>query len=152
MKMKFPISIVLLLAALVLAAPFNVSGKAKKSSTPDASATASPSESAAMKKPRPIPYHGTVASVDANAKSFMIGSRTIKVTDETKITRNGAAATMSDIAAGEYASGSYMKKDDGSMEATTVKIGKKKMKSTKASMSTDAQKKEEPSASASPKP
>jgi len=75
-----------------------------------------------MKKPRAVPYHGKVASVDVSAKTFMVGKRTFRVTDATTITKDGAAATMSDITAGQMAGGSYWKKDDGSLEAKTVKL------------------------------
>ena len=77
------------------------------------------------KSNRPIPYHGKVASVDATAKTFTVGTRTIKVTDQTKITKQGAAATMADIVVDEEVRGSYWKKEDGSLEAKTVKLGPK---------------------------
>jgi hypothetical protein len=47
------------------------------------------------------------------------------VTDQTKITKQGAAATMTEISVGEKVSGSYLKKDDGSLEAKNVKVGAK---------------------------
>ena len=47
------------------------------------------------------------------------------MTDETKITKDDAAATMADIVADEQVSGSYWKKEDGSLEAKSVKLGAK---------------------------
>ena len=152
MKTKLPFLSFLLVAAVALAAPGSVSAKEKKSPSPAATAAASPADSAAMKKPRSIPYHGKVASVDAAARTFMVGARKFTVTDKTKITKDGTEARLSDITAGEQLSGSYWKKDDGTLEARSVKLGEKKMES---SSSTKAQKKENPGGSApsgSPKP
>lgn len=82
------------------------------------------------KMPRAIPYRGKVASADASAKTFTImskkgESRVFKITDETKIMKAGAAATMADIVADEEVRGSYMKKEDGSLEAKKVTLGPK---------------------------
>ncbi len=90
------------------------------------------------KSARAIGFHGKIASVDATAKTFTVGTRTIKVTDETKLTKQGAAATMADIVADEEVRGSYMKKEDGSLEGKNVKLGPK----SESEMSADAQKKE----------
>ena len=148
MKTKLPFLSFLLVAAVALAVPGSVNAKEKKSPSPSATAAASPADSAAMKKPRSIPYHGKVASVDSAAKTFMVGARKFALTDNTKITKDGAEATMSDVTAGEQVSGSYWKKDDGTLEARSVKLGEKKTESS-------SQKKESPSGSApsgSPKP
>ena len=148
MKTKLPFLSFLLVPAVALSAPGSVSAKEKESPSPAATAATSPAASAAMKKPHSIPYHGKVASVDSAAKTFTVGARKFAMTDNTKITKDGAEATMSDIAAGEQVSGSYWKKDDGTLEARSVKLGEKKMESS-------SQKKESPSGSApsgSPKP
>ncbi len=103
-----------------------------------------------MAKPKAIAFHGKVAAVDAAAKTFTVGKRTFTVTDATQITKEGAAATMSDLVVGEKASGSYWKKEGGMPEAKSVKIGAK-VEATDAA--TDAQKKEgKASTEASPSP
>jgi len=148
MKTKLPFLSFLLVAAVALAAPASISAKEKESPSPAATAATSPAASAAMKKPHSIPYHGKVASVDSAAKTFMVGTRKFTVTDDTKVTKDGAEATMSDITVDEQVSGSYWKKDDGTLEARSVKLGKKKVESS-------SQKKESLSGSApngSPKP
>ena len=148
MKTKLPFLSFLLVPAVALSAPGSVSAKEKESPSPSATGAASPADSAAMKKPRSIPYHGKVASVDTAARTFMVGARKFTVTNNTKITKDGAEAMMSDITAGEQMSGSYWKKDDGTLEARSVKLGEKKTESS-------SQKKESPSGSApsgSPKP
>jgi hypothetical protein len=53
----------------------------------------------------------------------MIGKRTFKVTDQTQIHKEGAAATISYVAPGEKVSGSCWKKDNGTLEAKSVNSG-----------------------------
>jgi hypothetical protein len=103
---------------------------------------------------RALPFHGTISAVDQTAKTFTIAgkekSRVFKVTDKTVVTKNGAAATMTDIVANEHVSGSYLKVADESLEAKTVKLGPKaeKEKADKPSK----KKKADADASASPSP
>jgi len=135
MKTNRSLVIGLGIATLVVCAPFAAPAKTKPTPSPAAAASpaASPMEkstaekSTAGRKPRAIPFHGKIASVDASAKTFSIAgkekTRVIKITDETKITKQGAAATMTDLAADEEVRGSYWKKEDGSLEARTVKLG-----------------------------
>ena len=82
---------------------------------------------AAGKMNRSIPFHGKIASVDANARTFSIAgkekTRVIKITDQTKITKQGVDAMMKDVVADEEVRGSYWKKEDGSLEARSVKLG-----------------------------
>ena len=150
MKAKIPFLIATCLAACALCVS-PVFAKGKKSPTPEASASPAASAPTTTKPARPIPYHGKVVSVDATAKTFTGGKRTIKVTDETKITKDDAAATMAEIVADEQVRGSYWKKEDGTLEAKTVKLGAKK---AAENPTTDAQKKEgtETAPSVSPKP
>ena len=88
------------------------------------------------------------------SSQFMVGTRKFTVTDDTKITKDGAAAQMNDITPGEQVSGSYWKKEDGMLAAKSVKLGVKKTEA--AAPATNAQKKEDranaASQSASPKP
>ncbi len=121
-----------------------VSAAEKESPAPEASA----SPEATAKPARPIPYRGKIESVDESARTFTVGKHTIKVTDETKITKNDAAAAMSDIVADEQVRGSYWKKEDGSLEAKSVKLGAKTAGKAKSGAKTDAA---EASPSAEPK-
>ena len=118
MKIIPPVPTAICVAALILGVPSGAPAKEKKTETANPEASASPGA-----KAKPLPYRGKVASVDASGKTFTVGKRTIKVTDQTKITKQGAAATMADITVGEKVSGSYWKKDDGSLEAKNVKVG-----------------------------
>lgn len=138
MKMKFPFTAAVCLAAFTLGAPVTAPAKEKKTEGAAAEASASP-----MAKVKPIAYHGKVASVDTAAKTFTVGKRTFKVTDQTKITKQGETATMDDVVVGEKVSGSYWKKEDG-LEAKSVKIGAKAITDAAKSdgAATEAQKKE----------
>ncbi|MCA1660212.1 MAG: hypothetical protein LC642_06715 [Verrucomicrobiaceae bacterium] len=153
MKTKFKI-ITGCTAALVYCAPLAAFAA---SPTPAASPKTSPAEkttaAATTTKVRAIPFHGTISTVDQTAKTFTIAgkekSRVFKIMDTTVITKAGAPATMTDVVANEYVSGSYFKAADGSLEAKSVKLGPK----------TDAEKKpskkkskKEEDASASPSP
>lgn len=144
MKIKTPLPTAICVAALILGASSGAPAKEKKTETAIPKATASPAP-----KAKTIPYRGNVASVDASVKTFTVGNRTIKVTDQTKITKQGAAATMADITVGEKVSGSYWKKDDGSLEAKNIKVG---AKMEPAAAMTNAQHKEGTAAKASPSP
>ena len=135
----------------------------KKSASPPpaGSPAATTAASPAAKAPRPVAYNGNATAIDKTAKTFTIGktkTRTIKVTDDTKIMKGTASATFADITDGQYVTGSYMKKEDGSMEAKSVNIGgktgtetgpaKKAKKEETEADSTDAA---SPAPSASPK-
>jgi hypothetical protein len=145
MKMKFPFLTGACIAAIAFCGLSTAPAKEKKSPTPEASAAASPAGKTSAE--RGIPYRGKVASVDMSAKSFMVGSRTFMVTDRTKIMKDGSAATMADIVANEEVRGQYWKKDDGTMEAKSVKLGAKSEKAPKK----EDKASEEASPSASPK-
>jgi hypothetical protein len=114
MKINPPVPTAICVVALMLGVPSGAPAKEKKTEIATPEASASPGA-----KAKPLPYRGKVASVDASAKTFTVGKRTIKVTDQTKITKQGAAAIMAEISVGENVSGSYWKKDDGSLERRT---------------------------------
>ena len=128
------------IAALTLLIPVNASAqgaKAKASPSPSpaaAAATTTKSSTAttastAEKPARAIPLRGTASSIDKSAKTFTIAgkttSRVFKVTDGTTVTKDGAAATFGDLAENDYVTGSYWKKEDGTLELKSLKIGGK---------------------------
>jgi len=87
---------------------------------------------AAPKKHGTPPIHGKVAAVDTAAMTITIGESTINITSETKISKDGQPATLSDIVVGDTVSASYKKDDAGKMNATTIRDGKKKKAATAA--------------------
>ena len=96
------------------------------------STNASAAQTPAPKKKGGLPFHGKVAAVDANAMTFTVGTMTIAIGSNTKITKDGKPAVFSDIAVGENVAGSYKKDDAGKMTASSVKIGAAKKKEAAA--------------------
>jgi hypothetical protein len=122
------------MAALTLCLPIANA----QTESPSPKTKASPTEKAAKQKSektdtatadkpaRSIPFRGDVNEVDSDAKTFEIGKgtkRTLKVTDKTKINKEGGEGSFSDITAGTYVTGSYWKQEDGTLEARTVNVG-----------------------------
>ena len=108
----------LVVAALALTPTFSFAQDAT-----NAPATQTPTP----KKHKYTPFHGKVDAVDANAQTLTVGTLTITITSKTKIsnTATGEPAVLSDITAGEFVSGSYKKSPDGTLDATTIHIGKR---------------------------
>ena len=71
------------------------------------------------------PLHGKLKALDATAKTITVGSHTIQITSETKISKHGQPAMLSDGVVGEEVSVSYKKTEDGSLEALSVHFGAK---------------------------
>ena len=129
------------IAAFTFLLPISASAqgaKSKASPSPGASPTAAAKSStktetsttAASDKPaRAIPLRGTASSVDTSAKTFTIAGKTstrvFKATDDTKITKAGAEAKFSELNENDYVTGSYWKRDDGTLELKSLKIGGK---------------------------
>jgi len=88
-------------------------------------ATAAPVE-------RATPFHGKVSGLDAAAMSLSVGTRTFKVTPETKITLNGSPAKLTDAAVGDNVGGACRKADDGSLTATTLNFNTEDKKKASA--------------------
>jgi hypothetical protein len=131
MKFRFPLILGFFSVALAGLLPFSLyAGRTKAAASPtantspDANASESPIAAAKM---RAIPFHGMIASVDEQARTFTIAgkqsSRSLKITDTSVITKEGQPATMKDIVANEEVRGSYYRTSDGSLEAKTVKLG-----------------------------
>ena len=93
----------------------------------DNNAPASPNQTAPAKpkKHNNPPFHGKLAAVDTNAKTLTVGTLTLQITPDTKITKDGQPATLSDGVVGQPISGSYKKTDDGKLNAITVHFGAK---------------------------
>jgi hypothetical protein len=80
------------------------------------------------KKANP-PFHGNLKAVDASAKTITVGKLTLQITPDTKITKDGKPAALSDGVVGEPVSGAYTKTADGKCNAVVVHFGvKPKMK------------------------
>ncbi len=163
MKLKSPITAALCIVAVALLGPGSALAAPTKSTSPGASpspaaSAAASAEASPAAKARPIPFRGTVSAVDTAASTFTVarkkGPRVFKVTDKTNVVKDGAAATMADIVADEFVTGSFWRKDDGTLEAKKVKIGGKnkasRKRSKKGEADADASATMSPSPSASP--
>jgi hypothetical protein len=81
------------------------------------------------KKPRTsLVAKGKVLDVDTNAMTLTVGKRTYEITSETRITKGGKPAILSDIAVDDKVGIAY-KKADGKFNALTINDGKKTEKS-----------------------
>jgi hypothetical protein len=96
-----------LLAAAIVALPAQVMAQSTNSPAP---------------KRNGRPFHGKLASVDKDAKSFKVGDTTYETTATTRITKAGQKATLDDGVVGEEVSG-YAHETDGKMVASTVRFG-----------------------------
>jgi len=95
--------------------------------------TNAPAQTAAPKKHKATPFRGNVAAVDTSAETLTVGTLVLTISSTTKIsnTTNGEPAILSDIAVGQYISGSYTKDSAGNLTAKTIHIGKKAGKGKK---------------------
>src|SRR4051812_27572637 len=75
------------------------------------------------KKADMVVYKGDVKSVDADAKTVTVGDLTLKISSDTKLTKDGQATTLADIKAGDSIHGHYRKADDGTLQAVSVHEG-----------------------------
>lgn len=83
------------------------------------------------KKHEGLVFRGTVSAIDAKAMTLTVEKRTFVVTAETKVTKDGQPATLTDGVVGEPVAGAYKKADDGKLTATTVHFGAKGEKKNK---------------------
>src|SRR4051794_30624850 len=73
----------------------------------------------AEKKPRPLPFHGNVASIDKSARTITMQGkkqRLFHVTSDTKINKDRKPSSLIYLAAGDYVGGSYREGADGNLE------------------------------------
>jgi hypothetical protein len=71
------------------------------------------------------PFHGNLSAVDTKAMTLTVGTLTLQVTPDTKITKDGKSATLADGVVGEHVSGAYKKTDDGKLTAISIHFGAK---------------------------
>jgi hypothetical protein len=114
----------LIVAGLVVA-PLFLRAQDTSTNAPDTTTTPLPP----VKHHRGAPFHGTLDSMDTNAMTLTVGSRTFAVTSKTKIMKDGAPAILADGVIGQPVSGYYhTNEDEGTLEATSVHFGAHKKK------------------------
>jgi len=83
----------------------------------------------AKKKPRTsLAASGKVSNVDTNAMTLTVGKRTFEITSETRISKGGNPAILSNIAVDDKVGIAY-KKADGKLDAVTITDSVKPKKS-----------------------
>ena len=118
-----------LLAAAIAAAPTQLLAQSTNKPAAEKKTAIAKKEPAAKKKAA-HPFRGKLAAVDKVAKTIKVGESIYQITSETKITKDGKPAILSDITVGATVSGAYKKDDAGKLNATTIKAGEKKKKKT----------------------
>ena len=121
------LTLTLLFAAALVAMP--VLSRAEGTTTP---ATPDQTAPAKPKKHDALPFHGKLSAVDATAKTLTVGTLTLQITSDTKITKEGKPAVLSDGVVGEPVSGAYTKTADGKLNALIVHFGAKPKKPASA--------------------
>jgi hypothetical protein len=99
---------------------------------PVAAADASPNTEAVQqekKASKVAPFQGKISAVDTSANTLTLAgkvkNRTITLTSETKITKNGQPATLGDATVGDVVGGRAKLTAEGHFEALSLRIGPK---------------------------
>ena len=121
------ITVLSLFAAALVAMP--ALSRAEGTNAPAASDQTAPAK---PKKHDIQPFRGKLSAVDTNAKTLTVGTLTLQITSDTKITKDGQPATLSDGVVGEPVGGVYKKTPDGKLNALSVHFGVKPKKQTSA--------------------
>jgi hypothetical protein len=111
------ITVLSLFAAALVTMPAML--RAEGTNAPAASDQTTP----AKPKPASLPFHGKLKAVNTNAMTLTVGTLTLQITSDTKITQNGQPATLSDGAVGGPVSGTYMRLGNGRLNALSVYFG-----------------------------
>lgn len=94
---------------------------------PDKPKTPAPGSAADKPSPaaRGLPFHGTVAAVNKEAKTVTVGKQVFHISSETKLTKGNQPVMVADIAVGDIIAGNYTKGDDGKLTAKMIRVGLK---------------------------
>ena len=111
-KLTMLVTTAVALAALTVMAAEKSADKPKKE-TPKSKAEASG---------QVVPFRGKIAS--KTDTSITIGERTIEITSDTKIAKNGKPATLADAAVGDEVGGQY-RTENNKLIARSLRIGPK---------------------------
>jgi hypothetical protein len=93
---------------------------------------AKPAEKTEAKKPGPHPIRGKLNGIDKTARTISIGKSTYRITAETRIQKGGKPASLDDAVVGDQVGGYVKPGADGKMVATTLTLGPKPEKASKA--------------------
>jgi hypothetical protein len=115
---KSIIKITMLVTTAVALAALPVMAAEKSSDKPKKEAPKSKAEASGQV----VPFRGKIAS--KTDTSITIGERTIEITSDTKIVKNGKPATLADAAVGDEVGGQY-RTENNKLIARSLRIGPK---------------------------
>ncbi len=123
-----------LAAALVFGAT-TWAQNAPRENAPPKSPPSAAEKSTPARKPAAYPFRGTLKAVDRDAMTLILAGkdkdRVIRITSQTRFTREGKPATLEDALLNGQVAGTVRKSADGrSEEAVTVRFGPAPEKST----------------------
>lgn len=107
-----------LIAATLIASPISLQA-ADKPAKPAASEAPIPPPPQIVRQP----FRGKVESVDTAKMTLTVGSQVVHVTSETKISKAGKPATLSEIVVGDMVGGSAKKDEAGNLNAAIIRVG-----------------------------
>lgn len=120
-KTTLKVAVLSLLAAVLATTPSQSFAQEKKAKAPAEKKEAVAGE----KKEGAIPFKGKIAAVDKTTKTITVGERTFQITSTTTIKKDGKPAMLSDAVVGDEIGGSYLKADDGKLNAKSIRLGPK---------------------------
>ncbi len=91
----------------------------------NAPTTEKKSKSGKKDAPKGHAIHGKLVSIDKTEKSITVGKSTYMVTSDTKITKDGKAATLEDGVVGEECGGYVRTNSVGKVVLSTLRFGAK---------------------------
>lgn len=117
----------LLVALCLFFASLAIGADATKTAVPptDKKAPASPATVRKSNLQRPIPFRGTIKSIDAASARFTIGERQFKAAPGVKVMRGQKPAKLSEVQQGDWVTGSYKKEANGDLLVSALYIGGK---------------------------
>ena len=74
---------------------------------------------------RILPFHGKLKALDKTARTITVGTETIQITSETKITKVGKPAMFEEGIVGDDVAGAYHKNAEGKLDAISLRFGPK---------------------------
>ncbi len=119
--MKKQIALFTLVTVAMLATP-SLRAEDTATNTPAAATETKPAK---QKNADATPFKGKVKAVDTAGSTITVGENKITVTADTKISKDGKKAKLSEIAVGDAVHGSYKKDAKGNLNALSLREGGK---------------------------
>jgi hypothetical protein len=87
--------------------------------------TNSPAAAPKKASKKVLPFHGALKAVDNVQKTITVGTETIQITSETKISKAGKPAELEDGAVGDMVAGAYRKDAEGKLNCVVLRFAPK---------------------------